>query len=104
MAFRPYLFFGGNCREAMTHYQTIFGGELLVMTMKDVPDETPPPGMEDVVIHAAVTIDEDHFLMASDDMSPDGTPFGPVPEGFTPTSMLSCATSMRRRPSVMMRR
>ena len=26
--FHPYLFFGGNCREAFTRYQEIFGGEL----------------------------------------------------------------------------
>ena len=29
MAFHPYLFFGGNCREAFTRYQEIFGGELV---------------------------------------------------------------------------
>jgi PhnB protein len=76
MAFRPYLFFGGNCREAFTRYQEIFGGELMVMTMKDVPGEEPPPGMEDVVIHAAVTIGEDDYLMGSDE--PGAESFGPV--------------------------
>ena len=76
MAFRPYLFFGGNCREAFTRYQEIFGGELFVMTMKEVPGETPPPGQEDVVIHAAVTISEGDVLMGSDD--PMANPFGPV--------------------------
>lgn len=25
MAFHPYLYFGGNCREAFTRYQEIFG-------------------------------------------------------------------------------
>jgi uncharacterized glyoxalase superfamily protein PhnB len=28
MPFHPYLFFGGNCREAFTRYEEIFGGEL----------------------------------------------------------------------------
>ncbi len=28
MAFHPYLMFGGNCRQAFTRYQEIFGGEL----------------------------------------------------------------------------
>ena len=37
MAFRPYLFFGGNCREAFTRYKEVFGGELMLMPMKDVP-------------------------------------------------------------------
>lgn len=67
MAFRPYLFFTGQCREAMTRYQEIFGGELFVMTMGDAPaDEPVPPEMADVVIHAAITIGGD-VLMASDD-------------------------------------
>lgn len=75
MAFRPYLFFGGNCREAFTRYQEIFGGELTVIAMKDVPGQEPPAGKADLVIHAAITIGDD-LLMASDDpMSED---FGPV--------------------------
>ena len=75
MAFRPYLFFGGNCREAFTRYQEIFGGELTLMSMKDVPGETPPPEQADTIIHAAVTIGDD-LLMASDEMA--GAEFGPV--------------------------
>ena len=74
MAFRPYLFFGGNCREAFTRYQEIFGGELTLMSMKDAPGETPP-GQEDVIIHAALMIGDD-LLMASDVPTSDG--FGPV--------------------------
>jgi PhnB protein len=75
MAFRPYLFFGGNCRDAFTRYQEIFGGELTIMRMGDVPGETPPPGMEDVVIHAAVSVG-DAVLMGSDE--PGNDDFGPV--------------------------
>jgi PhnB protein len=76
MAFRPYLFFGGNCREAFTRYQEVFGGELTLLTMKDVPgDDAPPPGTEDMIIHAAIVIGDD-LLMASDD--PMSTDFGPV--------------------------
>ena len=45
MAFDPYLFFGGNCREAFTRYQEVFGGELQLITMADTPDggEDVPP-------------------------------------------------------------
>ena len=75
MAFHPYLYFGGNCREAFTCYQEIFGGELFVMTMKDVPDQPIPPGQEDLVMHAALTLGDD-LLMASDDPTTDN--FGPV--------------------------
>src|SRR3954467_1255705 len=75
MAFRPYLFFTGNCREAFNHYREIFGGELFIMTMKDAPSDEPvPPEMEDVVIHAALTINGE-LLMASDD--PTTTDPGP---------------------------
>lgn len=75
MAFRPYLFFGGNCREAFTRYQEVFGGELTLITAKDVPGEEAPPGPADMIIHAALTIG-DEFLMASDDPTSDS--FGPV--------------------------
>ena len=54
MAFHPYLYFGGNCREAFTRYQEIFGGELFVMSMKDVPDQPIPAGKENYVLHAAL--------------------------------------------------
>ena len=75
MAFRPYLFFGGNCREAFTRYQEIFGGELTLLTMKDVPGEPPPADQADMIIHAALMLGDD-LLMASDDPTADG--FGPV--------------------------
>lgn len=32
----PYLFFRGNCREAMEFYQGIFGGELVIQTYAEV--------------------------------------------------------------------
>jgi PhnB protein len=76
MAFRPYLFFGGNCREAFTRYQAVFGGEPTFVTMKDVPgEEAPPPEAADTILHAALTIGDD-FLMGSDD--PMTESFGPV--------------------------
>ena len=76
MAYRPYLFFGGNCREAFTRYQEIFGGEVTLMSMKDVPGEEPPPAdRADLIIHAALTVGDD-LLMASDDPTTDS--FGPV--------------------------
>ena len=75
MAFRPYLFFGGTCRQAFTRYQEIFGGELSLMAMKDVPGEDPPADQADIIIHAAITIGDD-LLMASDDPTTDEV--GPV--------------------------
>ncbi|HSW85618.1 MAG TPA: VOC family protein [Candidatus Saccharimonadales bacterium] len=36
----PYLFFNGQCKEAMEFYKKIFGGNLDVQTMAEVPAET----------------------------------------------------------------
>ncbi len=37
----PYIFFQGNCREAMEFYKKVFGGELSLMEYKNMSDETP---------------------------------------------------------------
>lgn len=67
MAFHPYLFFGGNCREAFTRYQQIFGGELVLLPASDAPSEEGVPAVQgDLIMHAALTFDG-HLLMASDD-------------------------------------
>jgi PhnB protein len=67
MAFHPYLFFDGNCREAFTRYKEIFGGELTMMTMAEAPQDQPVPAEQaDMVIHAALT-GGDSMLMGSDD-------------------------------------
>ena len=77
MAFDPYLFFGGNCREAFTRYQEIFGGELQLITMADTPGggEDVPAEQADLILHAALTRDG-RMLMGSDDPTTDD--FGPV--------------------------
>jgi PhnB protein len=67
MALHPYLFFGGNCREAFTRYQEIFGGELVLLPMKDMPsEEAVPAAQADLIMHAALRLDG-HLLMTSDD-------------------------------------
>ena len=66
MAFHPYLYFNGNCREAFTRYQEIFGGELIVMDGHQAPpDAGIPEDKRDLVMHAALT-NGDELLMASD--------------------------------------
>lgn len=70
MAFHPYLEFGGTCRQAFTRYQEIFGGELELLTMADVPaEEGLPEDLGDLVMHAALTFDG-HLLLGSDHMEP----------------------------------
>lgn len=71
MAFRPYLAFAGNCREAFTRYQEIFGGELVLLPMAEAPADagSPPPGVKpDAIMHAALTSGDD-LLMGADDPS-----------------------------------
>jgi PhnB protein len=76
MAFHPYLFFGGNCREAFTRYQEIFGGELVLLPLKDMPSDEPVPADQaDLIMHAAL-MSEGSLLMGSDDPTTDS--FGPV--------------------------
>ncbi len=75
MAFHPYLFFGGNCRQAFTRYQEIFGGELVLLTAADMPAEERPSAADDLIMHAALAIG-DQLLMGSDDPTADS--FGPV--------------------------
>jgi PhnB protein len=67
MPINPYLFFNGNCRQAFTRYEEIFGGELFMMKMADAPSDEPVPADQaDLIVHAALTVDGD-LLMASDD-------------------------------------
>ncbi|MEQ8833319.1 MAG: VOC family protein [Miltoncostaeaceae bacterium] len=68
MSFHAYLFFGGNCREAMTRYREVFGGELEVMGFSDAPPEARPEGDAAAgVMHAALKMPDGGVLMASDD-------------------------------------
>ena len=61
----PYLNFAGDAREAMEFYQSIFGGELSVVSFSDAQmDEEMPSGG---TMHAMLTT-PDFVLMASDAM------------------------------------
>jgi len=76
MAFYPYLFFGRDCRQAFEFYKQVFGGELVLITMNEMPSEQPPPSDQgDLIMHAALKFD-DQLLMGSDDPTTDDP--GPV--------------------------
>ncbi|HTN81081.1 MAG TPA: VOC family protein [Acidimicrobiales bacterium] len=66
MSFDPYLMFDGGCRAAFTRYHEIFGGDLTVIRMGDIPGEQVPAEQADLVIHAALDVDG-RLLMGSDD-------------------------------------
>lgn len=74
MSFHAYLFFSdGKCKEALTRYQEIFGGDLEIMTFADLPsgEDTMPGAKPEMVMHSALKVG-DGLLMASDDPTGDG--------------------------------
>ena len=68
----PYLNFNGNCREAMTFYQSCLGGELSMQTISESPVAPQCPGaIQEHIVHSTL-IKENFYLMASDMPYPDG--------------------------------
>ena len=68
MRVHPYLYFDGKAEEAFKFYRNVFGGEIKdMMRMKDAPDgDRLPQEEQDLVMHVALPIGNDIFLMASD--------------------------------------
>lgn len=58
-----YLYFGGQCAEAMEFYKSIFGVELTLQTRGSV-DPNAPDDMKDLLIHAELSGGEVHLLAA----------------------------------------
>jgi PhnB protein len=79
-----YLFFSGNCAEAMRFYERTLGGKLeTVMTYGQSPEpQQCPAGAEGLVMHAALKLG-DRTLMASD-----------VPPSMGPKPMAGFALSL----------
>lgn len=69
----PYLFYNGDCRQAMTFYRDCFGGNLELMTYGDAPANAGCPDggpggarpAKDDIMHGCLT-NGDLCLMASD--------------------------------------
>ena len=80
---QPYLFFNGNCEQAIEFYRKALGAEVeMVMRFKDSP-EPPPPGMvpqgwENKVMHASFRVGQT-TVMASDGCGPESAGF----QGFS---------------------
>ncbi|MEU0155541.1 VOC family protein [Micromonospora fulviviridis] len=60
----PYLSFRDNAREAMEHYQRVFGGDLRMNTFGEFGN--PDPQVADRIMHAQLETDQGFTLMASD--------------------------------------
>jgi PhnB protein len=64
---QPYLFFGGQCEEALNFYRRTLGAEVeMMMRFKESPDQSMvAPGTGDKVMHATFHVGNS-TLMASD--------------------------------------
>ncbi|MDH2325312.1 VOC family protein [Cereibacter sp. SYSU M97828] len=66
MSFDPYLMFKGDCREALSFYKDVFGGDLYLMTYAEAPESPGMPKVDsDLVMHGCLTV-AGRMLMASD--------------------------------------
>lgn len=61
----PYLSFGGNAREAMGFYQSVFGGEANFMTFGDMPGDHDPSQL-DKIMHSHLQTEGHITLMGAD--------------------------------------
>jgi len=64
----PYVYFNGNTKEAFQFYQSVFGGELSLMTFRDFGDNDMGVAPEnlDMVAHASIPLSSEHVLMGTD--------------------------------------
>lgn len=71
MSVTPYLFFDGNCAEAMRFYERVTGGKLRdLLKYSDSPGGSAPPKIDgDKIMHAYLELPDGAGIMASDDMS-----------------------------------
>jgi len=80
---QPYLFFNGNCEEAIECYRKALGAEVeMMMRFKESPEPPPPgavpPGSENKIMHASFRVGQTTVL-ASDGDSLDKASF----QGFS---------------------
>ena len=67
-----YIGFNGQCREAMTFYKTVLGGELFFQTVGGSPMAAQcPESTHAEILHSSLT-NGDLVLMATDMTGPDG--------------------------------
>lgn len=85
MLIQPYLFFTGNCEQAVNFYAQQLNGTIeIMMRYQDIPAEEqqngPPNADPDSIMHARLAIG-DNVIMASDGCPAD--PTGPTHRGYS---------------------
>jgi PhnB protein len=76
---QPYLFFNGNCEQAVDFYRKALGAEVeMSMRYKESPEPAPPgmlpPGFENKIMHTSFRVGQT-TVMASDGCSTEKTIF-----------------------------
>ncbi|AFJ48505.1 VOC family protein [Shimwellia blattae] len=66
MQVQPYLFYPGNCAEALAFYEKSAGATVSVMMRyREAPEKIPvPPGWEEKIMHANITLGDTQFMAA----------------------------------------
>jgi PhnB protein len=63
----PYIFFKGNCQEAMEFYKGVFGGKLDLMKYDDVPGDFPGKDqMKGKIMNSSLVTETGFTIRASD--------------------------------------
>ena len=79
MKITPYLYFNGNCAEAVALYEKAFGFKALSMPYSDMPSSEgyqAPNGTENYMGHTCLTNREDYTVFLSDTAQNPPTTFG----------------------------
>ena len=69
----PYLSFKNQAREAMTFYQSVFGGELDISTFGQYEGMVQDPSENDLVMHSQLSTPDGFVLMGAD--TPSGVEY-----------------------------
>lgn len=87
MKINPYLNFAGDCREAMTFYHSVLGGDLAMTAHKDTPSAAHVPAeMQNQIMHAALVTGEG-TIFASDAPMAQANSFSGIYLSVHPTSV-----------------
>jgi PhnB protein len=66
MRLNPYISFHRNAREAMTYYQSVLGGDLVIDTFATFDGMVADPSDKDLVMHSQLTTSDGIVLMGAD--------------------------------------
>ena len=60
----PFIYFKGNCKEAMTFYQAILGGELQLLTGGETLTGICHPEMRDLIFYSRISVGQTFLQVA----------------------------------------